>query len=336
LTHFGDLFQALRKAKKYSYNNLSETSGIAKNTLRNIERGIVVPNLETMTLLSNYLDADLAALFLTCKNNRHTQYEYLKHTFEMMISAHKTNELLELMSSMESLLSEDTGTLEESRLEQQILQLYYRMIGHYETYIKKDDLAAFEAFLSALKVTMPEFNLKDYDQLTYNYDELHILFNIIQMKDRQERKKNHITMYEFIYEVHESLMETEVNLFPLLVNNLAVTLLDWNNYEEALHYANIGLRYLDKKQIAIDMPALLLCKGIIFHYMKNEYADHYIKLCFDLLMLSNRPDLAESALRDLKAKHNINFTPANFQYTEPVNTRTKEAVTSLKTPDFYN
>lgn len=320
LTHFGELFQALRKAKKYSYNSLSETSGIAKNTLRNIERGKVVPTIETLTLLTNYLDADLITLFITCKKNRHSQYENLKHTFEMMISAHKINELSELMSSVESLLSKDTDTPEESRLEEHILQLYYRMIGHYETYIKKDDSAALEAFLSALKVTMPEFNLEDYDQLTYNYDELHILFNIIQMKDRQEKNAFHIVMYEFIYEVHESLVETEVSLFPLLVNNLAVALLEQNNYEESLHYANIGLRYLDKMQIIIDMPALLLCKGIILHYMKNEYSNLYIKLCFDLLILSNRQDMIESALIDLKAKHKISFTPSNFQSTGPVNT----------------
>ena len=319
LTHFGELFQALRKAKKYSYNSLSETSGIAKNTLRNIERGKVIPNIETLTMLSNYLDADLAALFLTCKKNRHTQYEHLKHTFEMMISAHKTDELSELMSSMESLLSKDTDTLEESRLEQQILQLYYRTIGHYETYIKKDDSVALKAFLNALRVTMPEFDLDTYDQLTYNYDELHILFNIVQMDARKGNNSPIITMYEFIYQVHETLVEAEFYLFPLLVNNLAVTHLERGNYDQALHYADIGLMYLDKMQITIDMPALLLCKGIILHYMDHPCAQPYIKLCFDLLMLSNRQDLIDTALNDLKQKHNINFTPIDLQYNDPVN-----------------
>lgn len=324
LEQFGKIFQALRKAKHLSYNRLSETSGVAKNTLRNIERGNVLPNLETLFHLSNYLNADLPALLVTCKKDRHTEFDKIKAAYEVMISAHKTDQLLSMMSSIEALLSKDDTPLRESRLEQRILQLYYKMIGHYETYVKKDDKAALKAFLKALKVTLPDFRLATYQQVNYNYDELHILFNIAQMQARQHPEVNDTLMYEFIYQTYEALPETEIHLFPLLMNNLAVTHLNIGNDEKALHYVNIGLRYLDKNQVIIDMPSLLLCKGIILTHICDPHADLYINLCFDLLLLSNRPELLSAALKQLNEVYHIDYKPKLIPFKGPVNT-TKQA-----------
>lgn len=307
LNQFGDIFRALRKTRGYSYNALAKEAGIAKNTLRNIERGKVTPTIETLSILSNYLDVDLTTLFLTCKTSTYQHYDDLHRKFERTISNHKTDFITQYMQEAEDLIRKTSHITDDPTLQKRTLQLYYRMIGHYETYIKREDEAALLAFNNALMVTMPDFQLHTYSTFDYNYEELHILFNIVQMLDRKEKIALHMTMYHFIYDRYSELVEKEIYLLPTLVNNLAVSHLNNGDLDQALKLANIGLTFISKQQTTIDLPALLLCKGLVFYYQKNPYADFYIDLSFDLLVLGNRSDIIELALKDLNQRHHIDY-----------------------------
>ena len=307
LQQFGDIVQAIRKAKGYSYNTLAVEADIAKNTLRNIERGKVTPTIDTLSILSNYLDVDLTTLLLTCKTSVYQTYHDLHQNFEQSISNHNTDNIIQFMKEAEDLLRQSVQVTDDPAIHKRLLQLYYRMIGHYETYIKGDDAQALQVFNRALKVTLPDFQLQQYMDYDYTYEELHILFNIVQMLNRKDKKALHLSMYNFIYDCYEHLVEKEIYLFPTLVNNMAVTYLNNGDLEQSLKLANIGLRFVHQQQTTIDLPGLLLCKGLVYFYQNNTYADFYIDLSFDLLVLGNRSDIIELALKDLKMNHQIDY-----------------------------
>lgn len=308
LNRFGEMFQALRIAKGYSYNTLSDEAGIAKNTLRNIERGKVIPTIETLSVLSNYLSVDLSTLFLSCKDNLHSRFEDLRTDFDKMIAKHRSDRLLEYMNVAESMLSRSTTSEEENQLQLRILQLYYRMIGHYETFIKKDDDAALRGFLQAMRVTIPDFNIDAYDKHTYNYDELQILFNLVQMFGRRKKNALNLTIYQYIYDVHETLLESEVYLLPTLLNNMSVLYMETGHLTRALHYANLGLEYIHREQVLIDLPALLLCKGLILYHMNIGNHDLYIQSALNLLAINNHPEILRLAVGNMSTKHGLDYS----------------------------
>lgn len=308
LTQFGEMFKALRTAKGYSYNSLSEASNIAKNTLRNIERGKVLPNIDTLSILSDYLNVDLTTLFLSCKEHHYSQYETMRKDFESMIAAHKTDKLVQYIEIIESLLSDTYGKDSESQLNLKLQQLSYRMTGQYETLINGSHDAALKAFTNGLKITIPNFTIETYKHYNYNYDELIILFNIVQVFGRMAVGDHYLDMYRFIYDSYTNLVETEIYLFPTLVNNMAVIHLEKGNLAKALYYVNEGLAYVNKEQVTIDLPALILCKGIILYHMNNDDHHLYITSAMNLLTLTNRQDIIALAKADMKAKHNIDYS----------------------------
>ncbi len=307
LNLFGEMFQALRTTKGYSYNTLSDEAGIAKNTLRNIERGKVIPTLDTLSILSSYLSVDLSTLFLSCKNNRHSRFDKLRRDFDRMVATHQTDRLFQHMHEAESLLSLVPSADEDDQLHNRIRELYYRMIGHYESFVKKDDETALRAFLKAMWITMPDFLLDEYSHQTYNYDELQIFFNIVQMMARREKRTLHLTMYQYIYETYETLVETEVYLLPTLLNNMSVLYMEAGHLIKALHYANLGLDYIKNEQIMIDLPALLLCKGLILYHMSIGNHDLYITSALNLLNINNRQDIVKMAIKDMISKHGLDY-----------------------------
>ncbi len=307
LTHFGLIFQALRKSNEYSYKSLSEASNIAKNTLRNIERGKVIPNIETLSILSNFLKVDLTLLFLQCKSDRYKSYESLKHQFEKMIAEHIVDNLTKLMSQVESLLSYEPHTDEDIQLNLLLTQLYHRMIGQYETSIKKNNNNALSAYLHAIRITQPNFDLDHYKRCMLNYDELSIFFNVVQMLNRREKKELHQKMYHHIFECYNQLVEKEIFLFPTLVNNMAVNYLHLGRLNQALEFANIGIDFVKAEQTTIDLPALLLCKGIVYEKLGNPDGRKYIGLSFDLLKLKGRWDIIEFATKELLQTHKIHY-----------------------------
>lgn len=314
LIEFGKIVQTLRKSKGFSYNSLSEDAGIAKNTLRNIERGKVIPNLETMDLLSGFLGVDVTTLLLGCKELRHSRYQELKGTFEKIISSHSVERIPDLKANLEEILESENLSKDNSHLNHKIQQLHLRVLGHQATYTNRDDEAAKAYFIKAIQVTMPEFSLDVYEDFVYSYDELHLLFNITQMMGRRDTHEVYIPMYEFILDQHDDLVEREYYLYPLLVNNLAVAYLHIGQLDKALALANKGLRFVHEEQTTIDLPALLLCKGIILHHQKSDYADLYINLSFELLILSNRKDIAKVAVANMKKNHNIDYDLSKLRF----------------------
>ena len=317
LTQFGEIFKALRIAKGYSYNTLSEASNIAKNTLRNIERGKVLPNLDTLSILSDYLNVDLSLLFLSCKEHRYSQYEILRKDFERMTADHKTDKLNQYMDVVASLLADTSNHDDESQLNLKLQQLSHRMRGEYETLINHSHTSALQSFTKAIQITLPDFTLETYRHPTYNFDELIIFFNIIQVLCRMGFQEQYLDMYEFIYDRHSNLVETDIYLFPTLANNIAVIHLEKGNLEKALFYVNKGLVYIVKEQVVIELPALMLCKGIILYHLKDQNHYLYISSALNLLTLVNRLDIRQMAIADMKAKHKLDYEAYLTTYNSP-------------------
>jgi len=70
IKEFGERFAQLRKKHGYSIDELSEISSVSKRTLQQIEHGKHLARLDTLSLLSSYLDTDLLELLCNCKEER--------------------------------------------------------------------------------------------------------------------------------------------------------------------------------------------------------------------------------------------------------------------------
>lgn len=56
---FGDILQARRKARKISQEQLADIAGISPRTLRDIEKGIANPELETLMKICHVLGMEI-------------------------------------------------------------------------------------------------------------------------------------------------------------------------------------------------------------------------------------------------------------------------------------
>ena len=55
----GDILQSRRKARKIAQEQLADIAGISPRTLRNIEKGIANPELETLMKICNVLGMEI-------------------------------------------------------------------------------------------------------------------------------------------------------------------------------------------------------------------------------------------------------------------------------------
>lgn len=78
---FGDIFSELRKHKGYSIEELATLSSVSKRTLQHIEHGNHLAKLDTLMLLSFYLDTNLVEVLLSCKEEREAILDDLLHHF---------------------------------------------------------------------------------------------------------------------------------------------------------------------------------------------------------------------------------------------------------------
>ncbi len=78
---FGAVFSELRKYKGYSIDELATLSTVSKRTLQHIEHGNHLAKLDTLLLLSFYLDTNLVEVLLSCKEEREAVLDDLLYHF---------------------------------------------------------------------------------------------------------------------------------------------------------------------------------------------------------------------------------------------------------------
>ena len=82
LKHFGSEIRSIRNSLDLTQNDVSKLSGVHVDTLRKIEKGKVVPQQETLDLLSSVLKTDLNKLLLNYRFHDYYAFEELKNRIE--------------------------------------------------------------------------------------------------------------------------------------------------------------------------------------------------------------------------------------------------------------
>lgn len=102
---FSERFSEIRRLRSFSYETLSEFSGISKTTIYKLEKKNSVPSLSTLSKLSSVLKCDLINLYRLSEQEYLAEFEQLRCKIESDFSMRDYSRLQEYIHELDGLYS---------------------------------------------------------------------------------------------------------------------------------------------------------------------------------------------------------------------------------------
>lgn len=270
---FGEQVRFLRKKRKASQSIISEKTGINIETLRKIENGKVIPRLDTLEALSIVLKEDIAALLLRYRLDDYTLFNNIKHLLELKLDSNEYDKLptvVDDLNKLKPLVNNDYYKI-------QIDQIYCFIDGAILYKVYNDPQNAYTKLINALIINYQEFSMKRYKAYTYSSIELRILMNIAFVTNDLGNPSHYLEIMQFCFDN----VDLEGKLYPKLCHNLSTAYKRNKDYQNALKYADLGIKYCKKNNQFSGLHILYYGKGVIEYYLDDpEYVSSIKKAIF--------------------------------------------------------
>jgi len=173
LDEFGKELRKIRKSFGFSRAYVQETVGVSIDTIRKIESGLVVPRYNTLELLSVAYKQDLLELLKNCRVNKflmefHDDLDHIITCYDKGAAAGLKKRLEDNFSNAAPLAMINPSELNQFIEFVDAVSAYYSEFRVDRENTKRD-------LINALRLTLPDFSLKDFKKYTYSYIEFRIL-----------------------------------------------------------------------------------------------------------------------------------------------------------------
>lgn len=294
LKTFGLQLKKIRESIGYSQNDVQNLCGINTDTLRRIENGYTIPKYDTLELLSQIYKIDL--LNILRKARSHEQLYSYYERLDSLISSYNIEILKDLDKDFQAFVhSEESNKLVNNIIYSQFT-LILKGIREYYQEDKAEVLNSLYTFEKAIKCSVSEFTIENFQEFNYNLFELRILLLVALALSEHKKYElsNKILNYILDEMISFSFNDIQVSLLIIKVYlKLAYNFHNLSEDEKTLEYAVKGIDYSVENNIMFALYALYYRKGIAeFMLSKEDYIDSLHK-SIQILEIQEKFDLAK-------------------------------------------
>ena len=271
---FGERLKSIREKLGLTQKQVVDMALIDERTLRRMERGKVIPKLETLEALSVIYKTDLVSAII---ESRITDYSILLQT-QRNIDLKLINEEMSNFDNELKLIDKLLENIENEYYKILITQFKFFLYG-IRYYKNKEYQNAMDMYINAIKQTLNDFSLDNYKEYSFSLMEIRILMNIALVEDKCEQDEK----YEEILKFCINQCDENNEIYPRICHNLAGVYRKKEEYSRALFYDNKGIEICKKNMFADTLAVLYYGKAFAeYRLEKTEYKkslDLSLRLC---------------------------------------------------------
>ena len=296
LVEFSKRLKQIRKSLGYTQEDVVIGTGLSVETLRKLEKGTSIPKYDTIERLSLFFKIDLHEVMHQYKNSSEL-FKYYARIDEYIYKSER--ELLEdLIKSFDAFSSKKEHKLIDHRVLSQLNFLFKGLqMVDIESTNPSDLEPACEMFISALQVCIPNYDINHWKDFKYSSVELRILFALASVYGTMRfcELSNEILTY-ILSALDGTSMANHMNKLLIIK---AYVILSYNYHrlsddQNALKYADEGIKFCNMHGLMSNMSALLSRKGIAMYHLKQEHYYKYLDASECLLFIQGADKLAAS------------------------------------------
>ena len=271
---FGKRLKDIREKLGLTQKQVVDMALMDERTLRRMERGKVIPKLETLEALSVIYKTDLVSAII---ESRITDYSMLLQT-QRNIDLKLINEEMSNFDNELKLIDKLLENIENEYYKILITQFKFFLYG-IRYYKNKEYQNAMDMYINAIKQTLNDFSLDNYKEYSFSLMEIRILMNIALVEDKCEQDEK----YEEILKFCINQCDENNEIYPRICHNLAGVYRKKEEYSRALFYDNKGIEICKKNMFADTLAVLYYGKDFVeYRLEKTEYKkslDLSLQLC---------------------------------------------------------
>ena len=271
---FGKRLKDIREKLGLTQKQVVDMALMDERTLRRMERGKVIPKLETLEALSVIYKTDLVSAII---ESRITDYSMLLQT-QRNIDLKLINEEMSNFDNELKLIHKLLENIENEYYKILITQFKFFLYG-IRYYKNKEYQNAMDMYINAIKQTLNDFSLDNYKEYSFSLMEIRILMNIALVEDKCEQNEK----YEEILKFCINQCDENNEIYPRICHNLAGVYRKKEEYSRALFYDNKGIEICKKNMFADTLAVLYYGKAFAeYRLEKTEYKkslDLSLQLC---------------------------------------------------------
>lgn len=243
LEKFGNKLKELRGAQKLSQKELAESALVDAVTIRRIEKGLTLPKVETLDVLSGILKYDLNMLLLECRLDDYIVFHEIQNRIEFKMDNRNYQSLDDEIESLKHLLHDTTNPY-YTNLIQQLISFVDAVIFLEDVTLQKNvDERALQKFIDTIRLTTPKFELENYQEAIYSPFEVRILMNIGFYFQRMGENDKYFDILSFCMDC----VSEEDKIYPKICHNLAGAYRRRNDFQKALEFTELGIAASQRK-----------------------------------------------------------------------------------------
>ena len=271
---FGKRLKDIREKLGLTQKQVVDMALMDERTLRRMELGKVIPKLETLEVLSVIYKTDLVSAII---ESRITDYSMLLQT-QRNIDLKLINEEMSNFENEFKLIDKLLENIENEYYKILITQFKLFLYG-IRYYKNKEYQNAMDMYINAIKQTLNDFSLDNYQEYSFSLMEIRILMNIGLVEDKCEQDEK----YEEILKFCINQCDENNEIYPRICHNLAGVYRKKEEYSRALFYDNKGIEICKKNMFADTLAVLYYGKAFAeYRLEKTEYKkslDLSLQLC---------------------------------------------------------
>jgi len=284
----------IRKGLGYSREYVSNYTGINTDTIRKIEKGVVIPRFDTLELLSSLYKINLLHLLDQYKSN-----SFLTYIYDSIDYCTARNDKKEIQILINSLPQNEHNKSNFSLVNPKEYEQLLLFLDALSTLYGNDEIDYNQVeslLIESIKMTIPTFSLSNWFTFIYSHLEIRILYSLSTVLLNTKNYPLCIDILHFILKNYD--YDDKNNMIKKILKIKVYTMLSYSYHlidrnEESLSFSEMGIEFCIKNNIMDNLPLLLSRKGIaLFRMEKPNYIQPLVQ-SLQLLLIQENYELAE-------------------------------------------
>lgn len=306
LDQFGKKMKAIRNSLGYSQSFVAESIGINVDTLRKLENGYTIPRYDTLAHLSQFYKTDIHKLFNTYNKNKFIFEFYDKLDFLMLRG--KFNDIKKIHEDfMTSLNTSNQIDLINPLIFNQIDGLLYATSVRYQGNIE----LALETILNSIKLTIPDFDIANFDSFRYTSFEIRLLLVAATCLGDLRQCELSIQISEYILTIIDSTLYSDKIEDLYVIKSLSHISYNYHRldkHDKALEYAQKGIEISLTKGHFDLLHFLFLRKAVAEMELQLDSYVETFKKCLYVIKITDDDVHYNHMLELIKNKYELDFS----------------------------
>jgi len=277
----------IRTKGKLTQKLIRQQVGINPETIRNIEYGLQLPTISTLSKLSEVYNVDTLQILESCRLEKGTFIQTIKNKIDDYSYSDNLDEIDTLINQMDDFLETTTDIYPEHFINKvkQLNLLIYLIKQKNKTDILNIQ-QSIKTSLDALSITHKNLNINKISNLYFDLIELRILMILSFNYLRDYKNDLALNVMDTVIYNLENHSKSNPEAFPLLINSYflkSYELFVLNRNEEVIDQCKKGIKLSREKYFMKYLPSLYYRKGISEYLLKKNNYKNTLQLCFHTL-----------------------------------------------------